>query len=798
MKIGQKTSWSNPTPGTVIDVPAGESVELLFTCNNDQQKVVTFELEASGLGGWADEKTEHPVAPFDTSDLAFKVTPKQTSEMGDYPFKVRLLCGGDLVEPLGERDLVLRVTEGAPVVAEEPPPVVPPPAETIQVADLAPEKPKVERKPAVKKTITVEPQIEEPPPIADEPLPPAVVDEPQQEPEPAPEPEPEPVFAPEPEPVFAPEPVAAKPEPKPEPPVPEPPKEPEPTFFHEPEPEVVYVEEPQPEPKPEPVPVARPEPKVVKVVDLEQTKAEAKWEDEEEEPPPPVQADHTIANPKEGTSIYARPGEKVLVRFSIRNEQSGVRTYVIQEDRSLPTDWIALVQDQVNITPGGTGDVSVMLTPPINAEPATYPFNLAYGVLGQPLAPVYLQLVVQAAPAVKLKAKATTASVWVPFARALDYQLTVESQGNADTAYRVSVKDPLAERDEQGRPKGPDDLYETSTWRYLFDRELDTLSSPSANRAPTPEQHKLKLTRKGIWWFGWVEKHRMTVVAQPVTDAANEGKGENIVELLGKRWRLFPLPGFIMIPLLVLLFIMVGSGAKDLRVTNGQTDEHGVYYVVGQKPEESTLSVSLKWDAPFYAVLRGKKVESEQAMALAGMAHTAATDSEKIDGYGQTQKVSYEVGSKFSWVSERADVRFVPIKTIGRLAIKEGDVAIASKSIENDSLGEDKVPLNGREITITVPKGGAYHLNFQNLTGVGGVNGQSIVLWTIRAPEGVEISDFLATGLNNNQLINPAATLTAKISISSADSIPAEGATWEMLTTEQAFQHVIIHIKVGG
>ena len=79
MKIGQQKSWSNPTPGTVIDVPAGESVELLFTCNNDQQKVLTFDLESSGLGSWAEEKTEHAVAPFDTSNLSFKITPKPTA-----------------------------------------------------------------------------------------------------------------------------------------------------------------------------------------------------------------------------------------------------------------------------------------------------------------------------------------------------------------------------------------------------------------------------------------------------------------------------------------------------------------------------------------------------------------------------------------------------------------------------------------------------------------------------------------------------------------------------------------------
>jgi hypothetical protein len=164
LKIGQKQSVSNPTPGAVIEVPAGESVELLFTCNNDQPKVLTFELESSGLGSWASEKTEHAVSPFDTSNLSFVITPKRTAEMGDYPFTVRLTCGGDLVEPMGERALMLRVLEGAPIPAEPEPPA------TIPVAKLAPEKPSIEENPAPaveKPSRNEKPPVNENPPVAE-------------------------------------------------------------------------------------------------------------------------------------------------------------------------------------------------------------------------------------------------------------------------------------------------------------------------------------------------------------------------------------------------------------------------------------------------------------------------------------------------------------------------------------------------------------------------------------------------------------------------------------------------------
>jgi hypothetical protein len=437
-----------------------------------------------------------------------------------------------------------------------------------------------------------------------------------------------------------------------------------------------------------------------------------------------------------------------------------------------------------------------MLTPPLNAEPATYPFTVAYGILGQPLTPVYLQLCVQAAPAVKLKAKANAASVWVPFARALDYQLTVESQGNADTSYRVSVKDPMAERDEQGRTKGPDDLYETPTWRYLFDRELDTLTSPSANRAPTPEQHRLKLTRKGIWWFGWIERHKMTVAARPVTDSTNGGKGENVVELAGRRWRLFPLPGFIMIPLLLLLLVMVGSGAQNLVVTNAllSGDE---YYVFGSKLDDapaSAMDVHLKWDQPVYAVIGGSKSEGVNAggSKAIDISRGKATLQEQVQKYGTSQTVTYRIGSKFTGSGEQVTVRFVPLRTSGALQIQNtaGGALPGLPSIEK--VGLEGLELPTLDYTVVVPTDGLARINFANLSPEG--SGVNVVLWTVTSPSSFKIDNFHTSG--NSAAINSHKTFQVKVKYIGDQAEDEQ--VWELLTTDAKFRRIRIHLKVAG
>ena len=122
---------------------------------------------------------------------------------------------------------------------------------------------------------------------------------------------------------------------------------------------------------------------------------------------------------------------------------------MLDEDRSLPDDWITLVQDQVNLTRNGQGDVSLRLSPPLNAEPGDYPFAVTLGPQGGILTPRSLTLTVQATPAVKLTTKEKSVKIG-PIGSFADFHLTAESAGNADTAFRVAVQPPPSDSDGSG------------------------------------------------------------------------------------------------------------------------------------------------------------------------------------------------------------------------------------------------------------------------------------------------------------------------------------------------------------
>jgi hypothetical protein len=62
----------------------------------------------------------------------------------------------------------------------------------------------------------------------------------------------------------------------------------------------------------------------------------------------------------------------------------------------------------------------------------------------------------------------------------------------------------------------------------------------------------------------------------------------------------------------------------------------------------------------------------------------------------------------------------------------------------------------------------------------------------------MEIGNFLYRSPDNNMVINPAAKIGAVIKVNSATEVPPDGATWELLTTDQFYQHLRIHIKVAG
>ena len=76
-----------------------------------------------------------------------------------------------------------------------------------------------------------------------------------------------------------------------------------------------------------------------------ETQAEPQQETAPQEPREP-----SIVSPRNGSVLTVRPGESLLVRFPFTNTTPAAKTYMLDEDRSMPSGWITLVQDQVNIS----------------------------------------------------------------------------------------------------------------------------------------------------------------------------------------------------------------------------------------------------------------------------------------------------------------------------------------------------------------------------------------------------------------------------------------------------------------
>ena len=293
----------------------------------------------------------------------------------------------------------------------------------------------------------------------------------------------------------------------------------------------------------------------------------------------------------------------------------------------------------------------------------------------------------------------------------------------------------------------------------------------------------------------WKEGHKFKITGAPVTDRSNAGKPGNAVELKAVRWRLLPMPWFIMLPLVCIIIVLLGSGATDLHVANAFQGDDGAYYVLGTKPDEPNLNVHLAWTAPFYSVLKFDKTDQGHVSAVPRKGDSASDPATVIE-YGQAQRVTYEIGSKFFGSTLKADVRLVPLRSQEMLQLLVDGNAVKGAAAQ-DTIGEEHVPVTARDVTVMVPKSGLTTIAFRNLTGVSHINGQQIVAWTVRKPAGFTIQNFLTTE-GDNQVVNPASSVAAKIGIDSS-SLPPEGeSTWELLTTDGTNQLLRIKLKVAG
>lgn len=548
-------------------------------------------------------------------------------------------------------------------------------------------------------------------------------------------------------------------------------------------PALLPVEEPPPSPVEvvmETVPEMDPADSPTHFVDIDTPAQEPPEEDAVGEP--------FVQEPAEGAILTRRPGETLLLRFAFINDGPRERTYILDEDGSLPPGWITLVKDQVNLTRNGRGEVSLRLKPPLDAQPGDYPFAVTVGPQGDALNSRLLTLTVAATPAVRLMAEKAQIKIGL-FATAADFPLSVESVGNADTAFRIAVKAPPVKQGEEIKNvRGAEAIYETPQWRYLFDREVDSLRSSGAGRAPRPVTLRFRLQRRGAWWLGFQEAHTVILAAVPVTDPANGGKTENLVELTAIRRRLLPFPALFSLLLLIPLLLLLVVKASYLGVSNAYV-ANNVYYVLGTASAGKPLVARLHWDAPFFAFVNVSATQNGNT-EVHWFRHGRDEDKVTTAGYGLEK--TYEVTRR------KITVRFVPLKTDHKFLLTQGNLDyshLQNKPLpvikqEVEKVGEDGVPVQSATYLLTVPRGQNVPLNLINTTPRS--SSANIQFWVVQRPDP---AFFTVLDSKDNDQIGPT-TAAAPLKLRAVGGATSDSQELTLVTTDGGNQLVHIKLKV--
>jgi hypothetical protein len=243
-------------------------------------------------------------------------------------------------------------------------------------------------------------------------------------------------------------------------------------------------------------------------------------------------------------------------------------------------------------------------------------------------------------------------------------------------------------------------VYDTPQWRYLFDNEIETLRTPSTGRGQ-PVGVRLRLERRGAWWFGFRESHRVRVTAVPVTDKTNGGKAGNAVDLTAVRWRLIPFPALLLVPILLVMMVFLSGSAKTLDVLNAaQGADDGQYWVVN--PPGVQKQLTLQWQAPPLAVLRLTGLSGDQQI-LSKPEFGSGGFTQQVAVSDEDRRVTnvYRVSRYVGGGDRDAVVSFIFTRNDTPLLVMDGDT---------------KHPLTSNNIDLTVPYTGYARLDLTNVS----------------------------------------------------------------------------------
>lgn len=763
----------DPPAGTPLPVPAGGEIEAEFTIRNNAPEESSFSLmvdgAASAFAYGVGPDSAHWAPARGIARLRLTLRPPETAQLGDYDFRVSIYSDGDLVQEA--RPLILRVgqPEGAPLSALSPSTVRQP--ETLAATVGAPshvEYAASDAAPAAPAHPVIGEQAA--PPVIGEPEAPIFPSAP---PSPAPA---APFASATPEPAA---PTAAEPAPPPR-------AEPQPAQIPSPsrpadEPAAgsfVWSNAQPAAAAPPPAPLAAPSPAPLPPTPAQAAAAQPFEADPEE----------ILLNPMSGEEIELRPGETRLVGFSFKNAGSGMTTYVLQQDTLLGDAMMSVVTGSTSIERGVSGQVTFRLHPPINAVPGPYPIEVMHGPQGGALTRCRLTLRVLATPAVKIKVRTPVFRMSPLFSfAAANFDLTVESAGNSQTAFRIGVLPETEQEREPGEPPPREYIYEAPDWRYVFDREMADLKSPGGSLPIQPRQIKLRLMRRNWWWFGFTEKHTVRVAAVPVTDPTNGGKPGNVVQLTATRRRYWPMPLWACAVILALLLFVMSPAPSELSVSSanscsGQAGAEANTYIwqpVGQgsetlDKEAVPMSVDLTW--PGRSLFRMHAQATDGVTSLDGrlVANGSAVDKFVVNRNAYYGTCVYTLGPLLWGNSVAKTVFFVPVRTDNKLGLSADGVPAAMSAGPQDGW---------TQATVRVPRGRAVHLTLRNLS-----SDLRICYFEVAIPDGFEATQNLTP--EGDYVDNGGSSL-----IPIKRTADAQDGDMILVTTDGAARVLDIHLK---
>jgi len=489
---------------------------------------------------------------------------------------------------------------------------------------------------------------------------------------------------------------------------------------------------------------------------------------------PLPEADRQVINPEDRRILHILPGERMLLRFKFHNTQNYACNYILDEDRmaALPDGWLERTQAQVNLTPNAEGEVFCLLTPPANARPGEYQFAVFIGTQhAERPEERYYTLLIEATPAVTLATKEAKKQAG-PFGYEATFPLTVANAGNSETAFRVAVREPRAPAaDDDEEAQLPRDIYETANWTYQFDQEVDNLKAPAQGRDLKPVEVNLRIKRRGPWWWGFQEAHTATVAAVPVTDTANGGKEENLAQVTLRRWRLLPFPYIFLIPI-ILLLLLIGSQAGNLRVTNGlQVPGKSEFYVFGSLP----LNAKLAWDAFPLVPQRLNFSDGQELVSLLHHAEKKETLEEKGTKYGKVISCSVR--------NRTANITFVPERTNGKLELLVNGYPAPAVQFEGDDNGAAKLGLARAQYDLTVSRQNYTQLSFHNTD----ITGSQINIYVFLQPNRGEFEI-----LNITNRAPESGTTTQPVKIKALE--PGAAGQLIFVTTDSEQQYISVNL----